>query len=140
MVFEKIKLGEVYTALESGSGVVEAYITTNSAEINIDRKRPTVIICPGGGYRFTSDREAEPVALRFMAEGFNAIVLRYSVVPIRYPQQLLELAATVDYARKMKDKWNVDNENIIVCGFSAGGHLAASLGTCLLYTSPSPRD
>ncbi len=69
MVFEKIKLGEVYTALESGSGVVEAYIPTNSAEINIDRKRPTVIICPGGGYRFTSDREAEPVALRFMAEG-----------------------------------------------------------------------
>ena len=129
MIFEKIKLGEVYTALESGNGVVEAYIPSNSTEINVDRKRPTVVICPGGGYRFTSDREAEPVALRFMAEGFNAIVLRYSVAPIRYPQQLLEVAATVDYARKMEDKWNVDTENIIVCGFSAGGHLAASLGT-----------
>ena len=49
----------------------------------------TIVICPGGGYGFTSDREAEPIALKFMAQGFNAIVLRYSVAPARYPNACL---------------------------------------------------
>ena len=43
--------------------------------------RPAIVICPGGGYAFTSDREAEPIALRFLDLGFQTFVLRYSCVP-----------------------------------------------------------
>lgn len=41
--------------------------------------RPSVLVIPGGGYEMTSDREAEPIAMQFLAAGFNAFVLRYSV-------------------------------------------------------------
>ena len=43
------------------------YFLDNSPEIDPERKRPVVLICPGGGYQMTSDREAEALAVRFMA-------------------------------------------------------------------------
>lgn len=92
------------------------------------RERPAVIICPGGGYSGTCDREAEPVAVRFGALGFHSFVLRYSCVPSRYPTALLELAAAVAEVRLHAEEWHVDSRRIFVLGFSAGGHLAASLG------------
>lgn len=49
-----------------------------SPEIGI-RKRPAVIICPGGGYEYLSDRETLPVAMRFASHGINAFILRYSI-------------------------------------------------------------
>lgn len=91
--------------------------------------RPTVVICPGGAYQFTSGREGEPVALRFNALGYNVFVLDYSVAPERYPAALLELAASVAYVRKNAARYHADPGRIAVAGFSAGGHLAASLGT-----------
>lgn len=100
------------------------YLPDNSDSIDSLRKRPTVIICPGGGYAYTSDREAEPVALRFLADDCNAIVLRYST-PAKFPVALLELSYAVATVRENAEKWNVDTEKIVVCGFSAGGHLAA---------------
>jgi acetyl esterase/lipase len=58
---------------------LDTYLLQNSPEYQTDTRRPAVIICPGGGYLFTSDREAEPVALRFLAQDHHALVLRYSV-------------------------------------------------------------
>jgi len=104
------------------------YILDNSIEIDENRVRPTVIICPGGGYEFTSDREAEPVAIQMNALGFNACILRYSVYPGANSTSLLELAQSVALVRKNSDKWHVDTDKIIIAGFSAGGHLAARLG------------
>lgn len=60
--------------------------------------------------------------------GFNACVLRYSVRPATFPTALLELSIAVDLIRKNTEKWHVDINKVIVAGFSAGGHLAASLG------------
>ena len=40
--------------------------------------RPAMLVVPGGGRRYCSDREGEPVALAYMAQGFNAFVLRYT--------------------------------------------------------------
>jgi acetyl esterase/lipase len=113
---------------EHSDAKLYTYILNNSPEINISRKRPTVIICPGGGYEFTSDREAEPIAIKMNAMGFNAFVLRYSVRPAPFPSALLELAKTVALIRKSAEQWNIDVNKVIVAGFSAGGHLAASLG------------
>lgn len=128
MIYEKIKLKDISSKLKESNAVISIYIPENSEEININKKRETIIMCPGGGYVMTSDREAEPVALKFVAEGFNVVVLRYSVAPNKFPKALIDLAATVDYVRSKSKEWNVDKDKIIVCGFSAGGHLAGSLG------------
>ena len=104
------------------------YILDNSIEMNPERKRPVIVICPGGGYTKTSDREAEPVAMQYLAKGYHAVILRYSVAPARYPVALLQLAETVAYLRKNAEEFHIDTEKIILLGFSAGAHLAASLG------------
>ena len=95
--------------------------------------RPAVLICPGGGYEFTSTREAEPIALGFLEQGFNCFILWYSVSndreTSRFPASLLELAKSVAMIRERAEEWMTDPNRIFVCGFSAGGHLAASLGT-----------
>lgn len=92
------------------------------------RVRPLVLICPGGGYAYTSDRESEPIALAFLAMGYHVAVLRYSCAPARYPTALLELAASILMIRQNAKEWHVDADKIIVQGCSAGGHLAACLG------------
>lgn len=91
--------------------------------------RPLVLICPGGGYEHHSPREGEAVALKLLSLGMNAVVLRYSLLPNEFPCALYEAAYAVDYIRCHAAEWDVDPEKIIVAGFSAGGHVAASLGT-----------
>ena len=76
----------------------------------------------------TSNREAEPIALQFNSMGYQAAVLRYSCAPAVYPTALCEVAQSVKLIREHAEDWNVDAEKIIVMGFSAGGHLAASYG------------
>ena len=104
------------------------YFLDNSPEMIPDRKRPLVLICPGGGYEMTSDREAEPVAIQYIAKGYQAAILRYSVKPAKYPLALLQLAKAVEHLREYADEYHIDTEKIVVQGFSAGGHLACSLG------------
>ncbi|MDR1903562.1 MAG: alpha/beta hydrolase [Treponema sp.] len=90
-------------------------------------ERPLVVLCPGGGYHFVSPREAEPVALQFLAANIAVVELTYSVKPALFPVSLFELAATVRWARENAAGLGVSPSRIIVCGFSAGGHLTASL-------------
>ena len=103
------------------------YLQDPSDSMAIDT-RPLILICPGGGYGYTSDRESEPIALKFLAMGYHAAVLRYSCAPARYPTALLELAASILLIRRNAEEWHVDTDKIIVQGCSAGGHLAACLG------------
>lgn len=138
MLSEKIQLWN-----DADNVTLQAYVLHNSSEFRKDRKRPAVIVCPGGGYLGTSDREAEPVALRFAAQGYHAFVLRYTTyyrefVDVRnpspgnpgsaYPQPMFDLAKAILTIRDNAETYHVDPDKIIVCGFSAGGHLAASLG------------
>ncbi len=102
--------------------VLDTYILSGA------KKRGAVLIFPGGGYEFTSEREAEPVAMQFNAAGYHAFVLYYSVSPRRHPQPLLDALRAMCIIRENADEWNVDPNRVAVCGFSAGGHLAASLG------------
>lgn len=104
------------------------YLWNNSCELNDGLRRPLVIICPGGAYALTSDREAEALALKFMVMGYHAAVLRYSVAPATYPTALLQLGKAISIIRKRANEWYVDSDKIVVQGSSAGGHLAASLG------------
>lgn len=110
-----------------GNPTLTTYIIRHTDAIMIDR-RPMIIICPGGGYNHVSEREGEMIALSFLAMGYHAAVLHYSVAPATYPTQLLELAKAMCYVRRHMDEWHIDEEKIFVQGSSAGGHLAASLG------------
>ena len=110
-----------------GTGVeLETYLTDNRA-VEPGRKRPLVLIFPGGAYAWRSDREAEPVALRLLSLGIQAVVVRYSVAPARYPKALEEAAEAVAYARAHAGEWFSDPCRIAVMGFSAGGHAAAQI-------------
>ena len=99
------------------------------------RACPAVIICPGGGYQFVSQREAEAVALPYFTAGYNVFVLTYSVgrEGAKDLKPLCQLASALAEVRRNADEWLVDKNKIAVCGFSAGGHLAASLG--VLYNN-----
>lgn len=107
---------------------LQAYIPDNSPEVAVNRVRPAVLVLPGGGYEFTSDRENEPIALKFASEGICAFVLKYSCAPARFPQALCEAFEAIKFIREKAENYCIDTENIAVSGFSAGGHLAASVG------------
>ncbi len=93
------------------------------------QSRATILVIPGGGYGSVSYREGECVALKFCSEGFNAAVLDYSVYPdALFPQSLCEAALAIAHLKQNAQAYNIDPEKIITCGFSAGGHLALSLG------------
>ena len=111
----------------------------NSVAFANERKNPAMLIAPGGAYQFVSfTREGEPIAFKYLSAGFSAFVLDYSVKPEHYPQQLMEIAASIFYIRKHAEEWHIDAEKIAVNGYSAGGHLAASLG--VLYSDPFVLD
>lgn len=107
-----------------------AYLLDSPEEFRNIQKRPAVLIFPGGGYYMTSDREAEPIAMAYLAEGYNAFVLRYSVgKETSFSAALSDAEEALTRIRENTEKWNTDPEKIAVIGFSAGGHLAAALGT-----------
>ena len=94
-----------------------------------DKKRPAMLVFAGGGYRGVSAREQEPVIVKFLAQGYNVFSLDYSVMPVGYPSQLLEAAMAIAFVRENADEFNIFTDKVAVIGFSAGGHLAGSLGT-----------
>ena len=122
-----LKTLDIHTAYTLGPAKLDLYLLDLSEKF-ADRERPLVLICPGGAYSYTSDREAEPVALAFSAMGYHAAVLHYSCAPAKFPAALVELAQSVALIRSRTADWHILSDEITVCGFSAGGHLAACLG------------
>ena len=112
------------------------YLLDNCFDADPDRRRPALLICPGGGYEYCSDREAEPVAMRFAGMGYHTCVLRYSVTRtapdaamVRYPGPLLDIAKAMQILRQNASQWRIDSDRIGICGFSAGAHLCGMLAT-----------
>ena len=97
--------------------------------------KPCVVICPGGGYGIlASQHEGTDVANYFNSIGVHAVVLKYRIpssahqidkkyAPLQDAQKAIQLV------RKNARNWNVDPAKVGIMGFSAGGHLAASLAT-----------
>lgn len=120
------------------------YVLDDSRELLNGGKRPAILVCPGGAYLFCSDREGEAVALRFAAMGYHAFVLRYSVYnggkmpePNEelkvdknsiYPNAMLDIGAAMLKIRERSKEWFVDENQIFLCGFSAGAH------NCAMYS------
>ena len=142
MFIEKIKIYE-----NREDVTLTAYIIEDQGELHGIGARPAVLICPGGGYLNCSDREAEPIALKFTSMGYHAFVLRYStygegakeiyknpdvILPVReeclYPVQILETGKAMLIIREHAKEWEIDPERVAICGFSAGAHNAALYG------------
>lgn len=127
--------------IQIGNANLRTYVLSNYEEIDINRKRAFIIICPGGAYRYCSNREAEAVAIRFNAMGYNCGVLFYSTNRIEkpdyspskkyeklYPTPQVELTDAIKYVRSHYSELNTNPNKIAIMGFSAGGHLVASIG------------
>lgn len=134
-----VSLKEHFAFLNGSEAVLEAYLPYNMTEMCREhQRRPCVLICPGGGYAMCSQREAEPVALQYLKEGYNTFVLWYTVAPKHFPHALREVAASVELIHRNAEAWNCDESLVAILGFSAGGHLAALYSNA--YDWPEVRE
>ena len=114
------------------------YIHDPHAELNIATRR-AIIVCPGGGYEFLSERENEPIALQYFAAGLNVFILRYSVQEKALNDApLIESALMVKHIREHAEEYHIDPAYVFITGFSAGGHCAAMCAT--LWNDPAVRE
>ena len=129
-----MKCERIYLYEDRKDVYLDTYIRDTSVEYP-SNKRPAMLIFPGGGYGFCSDREAEPIANQYLAAGLSCFVLRYSIgeaasskMP-RFSQPLLDASLSMSIIRQNAEEWGIDTDKIAIIGFSAGGHLAGSLAT-----------
>lgn len=92
--------------------VLQTYFMDASKELLNSTRRPAVLLMPGGAYRYTSDREAEPLAIRLNAMGLQVAVLRYSCAPAAYPRALLEAAAAFQLLKDNCTAWNIRQDRL----------------------------
>lgn len=141
MKYEKLYLKSIFPRLgENGADPkVEVYLPDPMIDMGWqDKKRPCMVICPGGGYGGISAREGEPIGWKFLEAGYNVFVVTYSVAPHRFPQQLREVAAVMELIYQNANEWSCDVTRVAIMGFSAGGHLAAHYSN--MYNSPEVRE
>lgn len=114
-------------------GVSNATLTAYIQDPSMDSKypiiRPAIIICPGGAYIGITEKESEPVAMRFLAAGYHVFVLKYSIGIglAKFPTPFIDAARAVLLVRENSRRWFVDGDHITLCGFSTGGQVAAVL-------------
>lgn len=124
MLYKRLLLKEIDKRFADSPAILRIYIAEKNESIE---KRPGMLVCPGGGYSFTSPREAEPIAFRFLSEGFNCFILDYTVGK-KYPAPHLDLALAFAYIRKHEEEFSLLPDSLSIVGFSAGGHLVGSYG------------
>ena len=96
-----------------------------------DQSRDCMLVIPGGGYCVCTPHEGELVAEEFYKRGMNAFVLTYTTditmsVPLK-DQPLQDISRAVRFIRKRANEYNISGKKLIVCGFSAGAHVAGTL-------------
>lgn len=103
---------------------------------------PTIIVCPGGGYRnLALDHEGVQIATWLTEHGIAAFVLHYRHAPeYRHPAPLTDAQRAIRLVRTNAAQWDVDPQRIGILGFSAGGHLTATAGTLFDAGDPNAKD
>lgn len=91
---------------------------------------PAILVLPGGAFRFCSQREGEPVAMAFYAEGYSAFVLDYTTVTKKpdatMADPMEDVQKTLQWLRRHAEEYHICATKIAMLGFSGGGHLAAA--------------
>ena len=139
MQYKELPLGERY-------GRLDCYVPGREISGGKGKRRPAIIICPGGGYLKLATREGEPVAMRFLGLGYAAFVCRYPTYVTappktgetypqvneesHYPVQAASLMRAIAYVRTHAEQLSVDAERIYALGFSAGGHVVGTVAEC----------
>lgn len=112
---------------------LDTMVSRVEGDMSAKSPRDAVIVLPGGAYFFLAEREGEPIAKQFLAAGFNAFVLYYSIGEgergAKFPRPVVDVSLAIAHIRRNAEKYNVNPDRIFVCGSSAGGHLAGSIGT-----------
>lgn len=105
--------------------ILDAYILGDYNWIN-NEKHEGLLIIPGGGYQeVCSNREGEPLAISFLAQGFNCFVLEYRP-KMPYPNPHIDVCYALHFINTHTKEFNIFDHGANIIGFSAGGHLAAS--------------
>jgi acetyl esterase/lipase len=104
--------------------------------VDTDTPVGAVLIFPGGGYGHRAPHEGETIAREFNKKGIHAFVAQYRVSPNRHPAPLNDAIRSIRIVRSKAAELKIKPDKIAVCGFSAGGHLAGSLG--VHYESGNP--
>jgi acetyl esterase/lipase len=101
-----------------------------------------VLVCPGGGYRMEAmDKEGYKVAEWLNTLGVTAFVLKYRHGPrYQYPAPFRDAVRAMQVIRSRADSWAVDPHRVGIMGFSAGGHLASTVGTHWKHPMPKHID
>jgi acetyl esterase/lipase len=116
--------------------------------IAVPAARPTgaaVLLCPGGSYtRVAVGRNGSEIARMFAAHGITAFDLLYRLphdgwaagpdTPLQDAQRAMR------WIRANAKRWQIDPARVAACGFSAGGHLAARLGSRASVPTYAPID
>lgn len=97
--------------------------------IESDEPVGCVVVCPGGGYAHRAPHEGEPIALALNDRGFSAFVCDYRIAPYKHPWPLTDAQRAIRWVRANAGALNIDPAAVGILGFSAGGHLASTVGT-----------
>ena len=103
-----------------------------------------VLICPGGSYiTLAYDWEGTDIAKWLNSQGIAGIVLKYRLPDsissmVRHKTPMLDAEQAMILIRKHAGEWNIDTKKVGVMGFSAGGHLASTLGTHFTSSATRP--
>ena len=133
MIYKKIYLKNFYKNLKHNA-VLEIFVPhIKFYPSKVDPVRPCMLVIPGGAYLYPSEREGDPVVINFLNKKFVSACLYYTckkdIKKERlYPTPQLETLAAIDYLRKHSNELCIDPNCISLVGFSAGGHLAGSIG------------
>lgn len=109
---------------------LEVYLPSGSNSIG-----KAVVIFPGGGYHILAyDWEGTDIAKYLNSKGIAGIVVKYRLpdsqsVTEKHNVPLIDAQRAIRVVRSNAKQWNIDSTKIGVMGFSAGGHLASTLGT-----------
>lgn len=122
----KEKRGVVYCTTGSRSLLLDAFYPKEKTR----KKRPAILIIHGGGWRSGNRTQHHPLAQRLAALGYVCFTPEYRLsTEALYPAAVHDLKAALRWVRANAKQYQVDTSRLIVMGFSAGGQLAALLGT-----------
>lgn len=113
---------------------LDTYFLDPIADFDKEVKHPLVIIVPGGAFKFQSDRESQPIAMKFAAAGMHSVVFHYQLQidgKSVFPTALQQLATTLNWLKTQEDRHQIDLNKIMLIGFSAGGSIVANFNSLM---------